>query len=73
MACCARYPRGLLIFVFKSAGFTPTVKNPSLNDSKLLKIVLSGPAVPISEGLVLDPCKICTKFTHEKEKRKNVV
>ena len=51
-------------------GVITRVKNPSLNDSNLFQLVLSGPAVPISEGRILDPCIICTKSTHIEGKKK---
>ena len=69
-ARCAPYIRGLLITVFPSVGFMPRVKNTPLNDCKLFQLVLPGPAVPISEGLILDTYRICSKSTHKKENRK---
>ena len=69
-ARCAHYPGGFLIPVFKSAGFIPRIKKPSLNDSDLLQLVQSGPAVPIYEELILNLCRIWTKYTHEKKKGK---
>ena len=65
-ACCGRYPIGILIPIFKTAGFILRVKNHSLNESNPFQLVLSGPAVTICEGLILDPCIICTNYTYKK-------
>ena len=31
--------------------------------------MLYDPTVPIRERLIFDPCRICTKYTHKKEKK----